>query len=249
MRRQKKQREAIVRFERRPIYSELPSTAPAYGRLKVPKQVNRGVEYHTGDVYRQSKPTLKMTLPPYVGLAVKRRTAPTTKVTVARTVPVKAENMTRKKIKRPGVANWPSRKKEKIPTGLLVSGERDVSYSWSQEKSSAPATLEMTEPILASATIEEPRRRFALPLHFSIWPFGRLPGKKHSPMKHKPVLGYKPTPEFVDAGGMTEDNQVGLSETPQRSDYNQAARGKHPLRLSCDEAARGKKKQYFIPLT
>jgi hypothetical protein len=67
-RQQKKQRQAIVKFERRPLHTQL---------VTPPAPRNQGAEHHTGDVYTASKPLSRVSLPPYTGSFSRKFTAKT----------------------------------------------------------------------------------------------------------------------------------------------------------------------------
>lgn len=142
-RRRQRQREAIVRFERRPLYapSDLPGR-PA-GRPPVNSATVRprvGVEQHTADVYQAGRPLLVAGVPPYAGSFLRgkapvRLPAPP----LVRPTPPRATKVT------------------------ALAGERDVPYQWATPSASPPAGL----------AVRAPRRGFALPLHLSVWPFKR----------------------------------------------------------------------------
>jgi hypothetical protein len=64
-------KEKGVRFERRAIATEIPSSKPPDWR-KASAQKNVGVEWHTGDVYMKSRPSISLSVPPYAGKYAKQ---------------------------------------------------------------------------------------------------------------------------------------------------------------------------------
>ena len=62
----KRRRDAVVRFERRPIDTRLPSGSPPRFASERTAQA-RGAEQHTGDVYMHSRPKYGLNTPPYHG--------------------------------------------------------------------------------------------------------------------------------------------------------------------------------------
>lgn len=112
-RQRRRQREAIVRFERRPLYTSSDQSRVTSARA----QARTGVEQHTADVYRAGRPSLVTGVPPYAGSYVRAK-APTPR---AQSVPVKP-----KSVRRPS------------PVAAL-SGERDVPYQWATPPAAAPA--------------------------------------------------------------------------------------------------------------
>lgn len=125
-RRARQARQAVVGFKRRPI------ALPSDGRRPVSNRSNVGAEHHTGDVYRDGRPFLAASPPPYAGSFLRGKA-------VVR----------------------PAAKSAKAPAKILT-GERDVPYKWQ-----APAA-DVPRKVAAAA-----KDRFALPLHFSVWPFKR----------------------------------------------------------------------------
>lgn len=181
-RRKDRQRQAIVQFERRPIYSELPSQYPSY-RAK-PTQL--GAEQHTGDVYRDGKPALQLPVPPY-------RTSFTT---AARPLSAAPSSKLGPQIP-PAAARKVAPPKHRAPARPAPLGlgdqVRDVPYAWqaANVQKKIPAELELISHSRAAApsAIQAPRRRFALPLHFSIFPKNFLPRRRATaPVKKKITL-------------------------------------------------------------
>lgn len=199
-RRARVQRDAIVQFERRPLYADVTSGPPRSPSttLGVPAV---GVEHHTGDVYVHSRPELALPPPPYAGLVVRSFSS--------QSVPVRggvldgaAARAGRRRAER--AASWPAVKTERRVAGSanrVAEAERDVPYAWSARErqtivAGAKAQLGLDRQPLAFVetldrerpahqdearpagrplgVVERPRRRFALPLHFSIFPFSRL---------------------------------------------------------------------------
>ncbi len=152
-RQRRRAREAIVQFERHPLYpatTQVPITSS-------PVRPNRGAEHHTGDVYQSGRPSLNATVPPYAGAFVRQKAV--VSHTSPRRVPVskQAHLPQRSPVqqKKPAVI-----KKQSLP---LLQGERDVPYQWTTPSAKAASP--------SSPRITPRRRRFALPLHISIWPF------------------------------------------------------------------------------
>lgn len=159
-RQKKKQEQSIVAFERRPIYSQVPDSHPTYGRPKN-KLENRGAEHHTGDVYYHSRPNLSVEVPPYRGRVVPA----TAKITPPAPI-----------IRQPKKAPVPAVQPRRQPkTGLAALGTdvRDVPYRWTQALESKPrnSAIFVNEAAQLLAPITQPKRRFTLPLHFSVFPW------------------------------------------------------------------------------
>lgn len=152
---------AIVNFERRSLYSEVPTTHPNYGRPQS-QAVNTGAEHHTGDVYAQSRPNVVVGLPPYrpsVTQAMSTRPA---------TSPAP---MMKPRVRQPRAQSQP-KPIRRSPATLMPAGlgndVRDVPYQWAPQ---APAAVFMNEAQKLLAPIQQPKRRFALPLHLSVFPW------------------------------------------------------------------------------
>lgn len=172
-RRKARVRRAIVQFERRPIYSSLPNTHPSYTG-KAPR--NTGAEHHTGDVYKYSQPGTSLVIPPYQGKhkqqpAINRPTPKPVRQTATTALPKKIP-----RIQTPVLRVPPLPTKLVIPKQVpVIAPERDVPYTWPQAKAVAPV---------------KPKKRFTLPLHFSILPLNLLPKRAeglHVPPKKKLV--------------------------------------------------------------
>jgi hypothetical protein len=157
-RRKNRQKKAIIQFERRPLYSELPSKYPIYSS-KRSAQKNRGAEYNTGDMWQSQKPGASVVMPPYAGGIMKR---PAVQSRPIKQLPQKSKRVVEK-------SKQPSQKK---PVPIEIRGERDVPYDWAGK-----------EPQVAS--VEQPKRRFALPLHFSIFPKNIVPARAGKEVESK----------------------------------------------------------------
>lgn len=167
-RHKQQQEQSIVAFERRPIYSQVPDTHPTYGRPKTVPQ-NQGAEHHTADVYYHSRPSLAVQLPPYRGRALppKEKIAPPTPI--ARRIQPAAPAP----VPTPAT---PAKRPQAGRAAALASLEadvRDVPYRWTQALESKPknSTLFVNEAQQLLAPIKQPKRRFTLPLHFSVFPW------------------------------------------------------------------------------
>lgn len=123
-RRARQVRQAVVGFKRRPI------ALPSDSRRSVANRSNVGAEHHTGDVYRDGRPFLAASPPPYAGSFMRGKT-----------------------IRPTSAAGKPAK---------ILAGERDVPYKWQAPSADVPRK--------AAVDVKE---RFALPLHFSVWPFKR----------------------------------------------------------------------------
>lgn len=145
-RRRRQQREAIVRFDRRPLYTSGNQAQATKSPVRIKAT---GVEQHTADVYRENRPRLSSSIPPYSGSFLRAKTRP--KVTLVNSSgPRKNIQL----VKKPAPQAKP----------LIISGERDVPYQWDTAKVAQEAT----------AAVVPARRQFALPLHVSLWPFKRF---------------------------------------------------------------------------
>lgn len=171
-RKQKKQREAIVRFERRPLNTQLASRTP------VEPLQNAGAEYHTGDVYVSSKPQIRVALPPYAGAFNRRLTSksqpklqrtPHRPVSKVMAVPPKPRMVVRQPV--------PVRERAGVVRRLPAPG-----YTFEAERRVVPIveeTYEMPEePVFREPVIEQPKRLLSLPFSFSFWPSSLFSSKK-----------------------------------------------------------------------
>lgn len=178
-RQQKKHDQAIVRFERRPLYSQLPTAHPTYSSPPATPVASPGVEQHTADVYKNSRPNIALSVPPYRGQISRQysRPHPSRVADVAgppRPAPVAPQPAVR--------APRPYRSQD---ITSLSADVRDVPYSWKHVEQQPPArkTISLTEAENVLRPIKKPKRRLALPLHLSVFPWRRkevptLAGKK-----------------------------------------------------------------------
>lgn len=174
-RRKKRQREAIVQFKRRPLY-------PLSNEARVarpPGPANVGAEHHTGDVYRASRPFLAASVPPYGGSFLRRKSK-------LRYPAAKRTMLPAASASQPPRAMKPT--KQPIVGRSILSGERDVPYQWAAPVAKSPSPVAGVE----AAPVTPPRRRFALPLHLSIWPF-----KSAAVRPGQPVAGQATTKKKV----------------------------------------------------
>lgn len=165
-RRMTKQKAAIVAFERRPLYSEVPTSHPNYGRPVVDPE-NRGSEHHTGDVYLRSRPNVAISTPPYRAARPTSKSARLTTPPAPRLKPVRRSVVAQKVHQLPPAPAGPS------PLAQLGNDVRDVPYRWAQSNTTAapdPA-LFVNEAKQLLVPVKLPKRRFTLPLHFSIFPW------------------------------------------------------------------------------
>lgn len=182
MRRQrlrKKENEAIVRFERRPITTTLPSGHPGHKVSRSEPVERLGAEQHTGDIYRDSQPAMQIAAPPYMGSATRSalfRNMPPRRKTAASQSAGKntAGHSQPAKGRQVPVAAIPDKqlKKQRLEAKRKQSHQRVRKNENVQEM-----VLAIDDQGLQSSVIQEPRRRFALPLHFSIFPL-QWGGKK-----------------------------------------------------------------------
>ncbi|MEX2054765.1 MAG: DUF4012 domain-containing protein [Candidatus Andersenbacteria bacterium] len=215
-----RRRQAIVQFERRPIYSELPTSPPHY-RSAPAKIQPPGVEQHTADVYRNSPPDRALPPPPYQGRLARQAAPPRRIPAPARPRPVQpsAQKQVVKRPqppRRPAAATLP----KPSPLPLLGTAERDVPFDWQQLATATPARsqaptnpspeLSLIERAPAKVEVRAPKRRFALPLHFSIFPRNLLPARTSTttvPASRKKKLlvrkGFNITVLLVGCGVLT----------------------------------------------
>ena len=161
-RQQQKRQQAIVAFERRPLYSQVPTTPPTYGRPQ-PTPANSSAQQHAGDVYQRSRPNVVVGMPPYRGGARRTPAPPTSRP--AALLPLQ-------KTASPA----PQRTRSSTVSGqisALASDVRDVPYRWGTavphpEQHQAVFVNEARQLL---APVQPPKRRLAFPLHFSIFPW------------------------------------------------------------------------------
>jgi hypothetical protein len=173
-RRRKQQQQAIVRFERRPVITE---------HVQTKQQPNVGVEHHTGDVYRHTRPASRVSIPPYAGRFAKQLVAaarPKPKPLPVRSVaqaPVPKPRPLPQPVKPVQIAR-PKAAMKHMPS--ILGAERDVPFDWSAlTPASYPPRSEAEVIPPAPEPVKPPT--FSLPVSFSIWPISLLPslfGKK-----------------------------------------------------------------------
>lgn len=174
---------------RRPVRQELKRERNAQAmnfkrrsiRTRLPAEENRGLEHHTGDMYRGVKPAVRVAMPPYAGSFIKK--AQTEKP----------------KFQYTSQAAAPKRQVPEI---------RPVMVPVRAEVAPRPP-----------AQVKAPKRRFALPLHFSVFPLNLLPKKR--------------TVDETEA--MPEEEPVEEARTVDSISYK--------------AAPTSKKKRYIVPLT
>ncbi|MBI3255775.1 MAG: DUF4012 domain-containing protein [Candidatus Andersenbacteria bacterium] len=202
-RKQKKQREAIVHFERRPLNTQLA------GKTFLPAAQNAGAEYHTGDVYVSSKPQTRVALPPYAGGFSRRL--------VSKSAP-KLQNTGRHRVQpassppagRAGAGRQPVAKVQSIkpqarpvqhPRVQIGSRERaGIARGFRTAPLYGFEPVARAVPIVEEAygappeefrepVIEQPKRLISLPFSFSFWPTSLFSSKKKV---HRASLSAKP---------------------------------------------------------
>ncbi|MEX0650153.1 MAG: DUF4012 domain-containing protein [Candidatus Andersenbacteria bacterium] len=192
-RRKKRRREAIVRFERRPIHTRPlvrhnPEITEDRGGFTLPRHrlFNRGAEHHTGDMYTKSRPQLQIATPPYVGNAsgqnvtASRPKAPVAKAKHARP----AKQLKRKNVRQSAARSIDTPKSRPIPVATIEQyghasasdwySERDVSYAFDGAPKTAEVATDLFVKVADTPTaVQAPQSKFALPLMVSLWPFSR----------------------------------------------------------------------------
>lgn len=180
-RRRRRVRDAIVRFERRPLYSEVPSDYPRYARAQpAPAPLPNG-ELHTGDVYMQSRPQVNLPVPPYAGTFVGRKVSPAARPT-RRPAPRSATSMAqpRRVVSLPPsprvIATAPRPERQVLPpVPSPVSPPAVAAAPPRQQVLDRHVRVDSVEKDPQQGVVQPPRRRFALPLHFSIFPLSLWP--------------------------------------------------------------------------
>lgn len=177
-RKQKQRREAIVRFERRSLHTQLASQK----RVSEASH-NVGAEHHTGDVYVSSKPQTRVVLPPYVGGFSRRlvsKSAPKLQVAGRQRVPQKVAKI------------QPQRVPLRQPAGTRVRGSKPAYAAVARPAMSMPRsgfavrTVPVAEDVAVLPTadtfeepvIQQPKRLISLPFSFSFWPASLFSSKK-----------------------------------------------------------------------
>lgn len=164
-RRKRRQREAIVKFERHPLGTQLPTEKVAVAKTRTAT----GVEQHTADVYRQTSPKLKVIMPPYGGGFVRRggASAMMSRKTARKQVGSNvAGDVQRRMVVKPVKRRQRKAEEVVVPEKVVsIAGERDVPFDWKS------LIGEEKKKETDAVSVEPSRRRFSLPLHFSVWPF------------------------------------------------------------------------------
>lgn len=191
-RRKKKFRQAIVQFDRRPINTRPLLVAgneeqltKDHGVVLPQRRVfNRGVEHHTGDTYKHTKPKLHVAAPPYVGRAARPATSTMRRVSnISRRPTPQAPPHSRPRVMQPArpqrkiVPSLPKPSPKRSQKQLPWLADRDVPFSWGETKKPQrivvedhAETYEAAESVETRA-LQKPRRRLSLPFNVQIWPF------------------------------------------------------------------------------
>lgn len=174
----KKQRQAMVHFSRRPLVTQPPAGLVSRG----PR--NQGAEHHTGDVYKNSRPAMRVTLPPYAGRVARR---------MASSKPVRPMTAFKKPASAPKrVTRLPAtvlRNRKVSQPKAFFSYDRDAPFT--SVRASVPVAYQphiQTEPeavyqtevtdLAAAPVVEKPKRMLAMPFSFSFWPVSLFSSKK-----------------------------------------------------------------------
>lgn len=194
-REKKRQRQAIIRFDRRPINTRPvlevdKQDVPKKGGITLPSRrlFNRGAEHHTGDTYRQSRPQLKMAAPPYLGShAVKSFAQPQESVR-AQANAIRPSGKTsdhsnreiqngRKRVRFDmgsdiGKRRNISKSKSVKPRSIPIIGERDVPFEWEEKTSAVQISSDLfVQPVKTKgSSISKPGIWPFTPINFTIWP-------------------------------------------------------------------------------
>lgn len=146
--------------------SKVPTEVP--GRVEdAEERIASGVEWHTGDVYLQSRPAKQIEVPPHLGAF--------TAATLGAQPRSKIANVVRREAPR-GVSS------------TVAEDTKEVSHEVPEHitalvEEPAQARLELTET--ARRELVMPKRRFALPLHLSVWPFATRRDRAAEPQLSK----------------------------------------------------------------
>jgi len=191
--RRRRNKTESVQFKRRALYSD--------GVARSSRK-NRGAEHHTGDVYRSAKPQLRIETPPYAGAIARSLSAQPPRKRVSgvgapsrsrqrqvSTTQARSREFEPRPLRVP-VANSPTlparQDSAHILRHTLGLAERDVPFDLNAMSQREPALAELDGAVETESRNEVslsdgydqhevalPRGRFSLPLHFSVWPFGR----------------------------------------------------------------------------
>ena len=191
--------------------SRVPTEVP--GRVEdTEERVASGVEWHTGDVYLQSRPAKQIEVPPHLGAftAAKLGAQPRSKIA----------SVVRRKAPR-GVSS------------TVVEDTKEVSDEVPEHitaliEEPGQARLELIET--ARRELVMPRRRFALPLHLSVWPFATRRDRTAEPQLSRS----EPQRDPASAGRSVAE--------PQRNTPGSAEPVASPANLARFSIGAGKKK-------
>lgn len=199
-RQKKRERQAIIRFERhpintRPVLTARPTPQRETGGINLPRHrlFNRGAEHHTGDTYKDSRPQLKMAAPPYVGShaihsfvrpaaagegaresKITRKLSDTARINVRRgrktDIDLNSVPISRRVT---GSSPLPSIRPSAVHHSIIAS-ERDVPFDWNDRPDMKSSSAMFVAPADNQPAVNKPRW---LPFRFTIWPkffsFGR----------------------------------------------------------------------------
>lgn len=180
-RRKKREREAILHFERksiqtRPVLIAEKQDPSPMGGVTIPSRriFNRGAEHHTGDVYRSSQPKLHMAMPPYMGSfagSSYSQSKPTIQHPasrrVARRIPQMQKPVPKKAI--PAYAKQVPAQPVRPHSPVPLTEERDIPYSFSLDKA---GSVTQVPPLFVQVpkSTKPARNKFSLPFSFNFWP-------------------------------------------------------------------------------
>jgi hypothetical protein len=184
---EKKKREAIVRFERRPLTTQSVLSQPRSSR----PDVNTGAEHHTGDMYKASRPAMRVALPPYAGnvsqglltssRGVQRPQRPVApaplRPTSRGTAPVQPKRMQSRK-------SVPIRKvvtmaKPTVRPHFWEAASNDVADEQSDYVPEEAVYAQEDEAHVEEQIVERPKRLLSMPFSINVWPLSLFSGKKN----------------------------------------------------------------------
>lgn len=181
-RQEREQREAIVRFNRRPLDTKHILERRSQTLSPV---TNKGAEHHTGDVYSRSRPNMRVALPPYAGSfsnqLLSSSSRPQLPPAKLQGVPIKpAQKISPRRLPSPAPTLRPIKKR------LAIGAERDVPFFWEGQHANTPLEHENEHDIsqlydnaeVEVEPIQAPKRLFSLPFAIKIWPLSLFSAKK-----------------------------------------------------------------------
>ena len=184
-RRRQRARESVVAFERHPIYEKSPASR-TQGRPTAKQSSG------SDESYRIHNAEAQMNLPPYAGAFTKqmstyrpraRRMAVTSG---GAATPSQAPAARQPRSARPPAQKPDAPRKRKRAVSPLI-GERDIAFNWQDKE--LPDELKRVavaqQATASEAVVVRPRRRFALPIHLSIWPRQGNNATQGTPSKKK----------------------------------------------------------------